>query len=83
MAGIDNSTPVDLWVPTTPLTTPFLLCPQNPALGECLRGSMVECLPLAQDMIPWDRVLHQAPHKKPASPSAGVSASFSMSLMNK
>ena len=39
-------------------------------------GSVVEHLPLAQIMIPgsWDQVLHQAPHREPASPSAYVSA---------
>ena len=42
-----------------------------------LGGSVVEHLPLAQVMIlgSWDRVLHQAPHGEPASPSAYVSAS--------
>ena len=43
-------------------------------------GSVVECLPSAQGMIPgtWDRVLHRAPCKEPASPSACVSASLSV-----
>ena len=38
---------------------------------------------MAQYVIPesWDRVLHQASHREPASPSAYVSAS--LSLMNK
>ena len=31
----------------------------------------------------WDQVLHQAPRKESASPSAYVSASLSVSLMNK
>ena len=55
---------------------------QNIDLGH-LGGSAVERLPLAQGMIPGfgDRVLHQAPCKKPASPSAYVSTS--LSLMNK
>ena len=50
-----------------------------------LDGSVVECLHLAQVMIPgsWDQVWHQASHRKPDSPSACVSASLSMSLMNK
>ena len=61
-----------------------------------LGGSAVKCLPLAQVVIPeiWDQVLHQAPcmepvphqappHMEPASPSAYVSASLSVSLMNK
>ena len=43
-----------------------------------LGGSVVEHLPLAQGVIPesWDWVLHQAPPREPASPSA-------YSLMNK
>ena len=38
-----------------------------------------------QGMIPgsWDQVLHQAPRREPASPSACVSASLCVSLMNK
>ena len=42
------------------------------------------CLP-AQGVIPgsWDRVLHRALHREPASPSAYVSASLCVSLMNK
>ena len=50
-----------------------------------LGGSVVEHPPLAQVMIPgsWDRVPHQAPYGEPASLSAYVSASFSVSLMNK
>ena len=57
---------------------------------ECLKksywghlgGSAVECLPLAQGMIPesQDRVPHWAPCMEPASPSAYVSASLSLSL---
>ena len=44
-----------------------------------------EHLPLAQVMIlgSWDRVLNWSPHREPASPFACVSASLSMSLMNK
>ena len=50
-----------------------------------LGGSAVEHLPLAQVMIPGfqDQVLYWAPHGEAASPSAHVSASFSVSLMNK
>ena len=46
-----------------------------------LGGSAVECLPLAQGMIPGsrDQVPHQAPRKKPASPFACVSASLYVS----
>ena len=46
-----------------------------------LGGSVVEHLPVAQVVIleSWDRVLHQAPRREPASPSACVS----VSLMNK
>ena len=44
-----------------------------------LDGSVVEHLPLTQGIIPgsWDRVLHRAPSREPASPSAYVSASLS------
>ena len=37
-----------------------------------LSGSVVECLALAQGMIPgsWDQVPHWAPCEEPASPSA-------------
>ena len=46
---------------------------------------MVQPLPLAQVLIPgsWDRVPHPAPLREPASPSAYVNASFSVSFMNK
>ena len=49
-----------------------------------LGGSVVEHLTLAQGMIPesWDRVRHRVPHREPASPSAYVSASLCVSLMN-
>ena len=52
---------------------------------EHLGGSVAEHLPLAQVMIPgsWDEVLHRTPCKASASPSACVSASLSVSLMNK
>ena len=48
-----------------------------------LGGSVVERLPLAQDVIPgsWDQVPHQAPCREPTSPSVYVSAS--VSLVNK
>ena len=48
-------------------------------------GSVVEGLPLAQVMIlgSWDPVPYQAPHREPVSPSAYVSASFFVALMNK
>ena len=50
-----------------------------------LSGTAVECLPSAQGMIleSQDRVLHWAPCMEPASPSACVSASLCVSLMNK
>ena len=54
-------------------------------LEGCLGGSAVEHLPLAQDGIPesQDQVPHGTPYREPASPSACVSASPSVSLMNK
>ena len=58
---------------------------ENKTMG-CLGGSGIERLPLAQDMIPdsRDQVLHRAPCMEPASPpSAYVSASLSVCLMNK
>ena len=57
------------------------LCSKIPLLGH-LGGSVVERLPSAQSVIPtsWDRVPHQAPYMEPASPSACVSASLSLSL---
>ena len=50
-----------------------------------LGGSAIEPLPSAQGMIlgSWDQVLHRAPCGEPASPSACVSASLCVSLMNK
>ena len=49
-----------------------------------LGGSAVECLPSFQGVIPvWDQVPHWAPYEEPASTSAYVSVSFSVSLMNK
>ena len=50
-----------------------------------LGGSVVKHLPLAQVMIPgsWDLVPHWALCREPASPSAYVSASLCVSLMNK
>ena len=45
-----------------------------------LGGSVVERLPSTQGVTPGsqDRVLHQVPRRKPASPSACVSASLSV-----
>ena len=50
-----------------------------------LTASVAECLPLAQVLIPGsrDQVPHWAPCMEPASPSACVSASLSLSLTNK
>ena len=50
-----------------------------------LSGSAVKYLPLAQGVILGipDRVPHQGPCMEPASPSACVSASLCVSLMNK
>ena len=50
-----------------------------------LGGSVAERLPLAQGVIlgSRDQGPHWAPHKEPASPSACVSASVFLSLMNK
>ena len=49
-----------------------------------LGGSVVERLPLAQVVIPrsWDRVPPRAPLREPASPTAYISASLCVSLMN-
>ena len=46
----------------------------------CLGGSVVQCLPSAQAVIPesYDRVLHWAPYMEPAPPSPHVSASLSV-----
>ena len=57
----------------------------NTELLRHLGGSVVECLPSAEVMIPgsWDQVPHQAPCGEPASPSACVSASLCVCLMNK
>ena len=62
-----------------------LVCTQNVNGEGHLDGSVVERLPLAQVMVrgSWGRVLHQAPCGESASPFAYVSASLSMSLMNK
>ena len=69
------------------ISTPFLqsqnysqhekfILKKKESLEGCLGGSVVECLPSAQGMIPgsWDRVPHRAPQREPASPSACVSA---------
>ena len=60
--------------------TPFQVddaCLKHYLLGR-LGGSAIERLPLVQGVIPgsWDRVLHWAPCREPASPSACVSASL-------
>ena len=47
-----------------------------------LGGSVAECLPLAQGVGPRI-VSHQASYREPASPSAYVSASLCVSLVNK
>ena len=51
-------------------------------VGGSLGGSVVWGLPLAQGAIleSQDRVPHRAPSMEPASPSACVSASLSLSL---
>ena len=51
----------------------------------CVGGSVVERLPSAQGVIlgSWDQVPHWAPLKESSAPSAYVSASLSVSLMNK
>ena len=50
-------------------------------MGGWLGGSVVECLPWAQDVIlgSWDWVLHWTPHREPASPPACVSLPLSVS----
>ena len=57
---------------------------KNSMRGQ-LGDSVVEHLPSALVTVPgsWDLVLHQVPHREPASSSAYVSASLSVSLMNK
>ena len=51
----------------------------------CLGGLVVESLPLAQGVILGSGIKspHQAPCEEPASPSAYVIASLSVSIMNK
>ena len=53
--------------------------------GTRMGGSVVECLPLGQVVIPgyWDQVRHQASCREPAPPSAYISTSLCVSLMNK
>ena len=55
------------------------------SLGGHLSGSVNECLPSAQVVIPgsWDRVSLRVSLREPDSPSAYVSASLSVSLVNK
>ena len=78
-------------------TSPHLKHPRGVSIVSCdamkfekeansgrLGGSVVERLTSAQGMIleSWDQVPHLAPQGEPASPSACVSASLSVSLMN-
>ena len=53
-------------------------------LGGLLGGAAIEHLPLAQGVIPEsrDQVPHWASCMAPASPSACVSASLSVTLVN-
>ena len=62
----------------------FRECFENNLLGH-LDGSVVERLPAVQGVIleTWDRVPRRAPCMEPASPSACISASLSVPLMNK
>ena len=62
----------------------YNLFQKNVLLG-CLGGSVVEHLPSEQGMIPgsWDQVSHRASCREPISPSACVSASLCVCLMNK
>ena len=46
-------------------------------------GGWVSAFDSDRDPGVWDPVLHRAPCEEPTSPSAYVSASFSVSLMNK
>ena len=59
--------------------------PIKNAFSGHLGGSVVEHLPLAQVMIldPGMEFPHQGPRREPASPSAYVSASLPVPLMNK
>ena len=67
-----------------PLVQSILLTVSLIKMQGCLDGSMGECLPSAQGMVleSQDRVPHWAPCREPASPSACVSASLPLSLMN-
>ena len=55
---------------------------ENFSKRDPVGGSVVEHLPLAQVVIPgfWDQIPHWPPCMEPASPSACVSASPSLSL---
>ena len=57
-------------------------CPEAPGW---LSGLSIQLLLSAQVTVSgsWDRVPHRAPCREPASPSAYVSASLSVSLMDK
>ena len=69
----------------TPPPTPLLPQGSSNVYSLCLGGLVVEHLPSAQGVIlkTRDGVRHRAPCTGPASPSAGVSASLSVSLTNK
>ena len=55
-------------------------CLPQKVIGGHLGGSEVECLPLAQGVIPWsqDRAPHRTPCMEPASPTAYFSACLSL-----
>ena len=73
------------WAPGS--QAPFILSPSFPKtnLQGYLGGSVLEHLPSAQGVTPGsqDQVPHRTPRREPASPSACVSASLCVSLMNK
>ena len=80
-----------LWALRFQFHMPFMKCGSSFDFPQPLKsektqgrlgGSAVERLPSAQGVIPgsWDQILHRAPCMEPASPSACVSASLSLSL---
>ena len=73
----------EFWTPAMNLIR--LIAKFNYKILGRLGGSAVKHLPSAQGVIlkSRDRVLHQAPCREPVSPSACVSASLSVSPMNK